>query len=132
MKKILLSFSLIVLSACADRPFESTQVIYNESFIKPGAATSQIRVHRVKQLTGSALGDDCPLIVSVDGIEAAGLQQNQYVDLYLKNGNHSISVRFKCALTSWKKSLNILADGSYAEYQAESGGVGQYRLWQTR
>lgn len=91
-----------------------------------------MRVHRVKQITGSGLGEGCPLVLSVDNIEAVGLQQNQYADLYLSKGHHKIKVRFPCAFTDWSKSLDVNADGNYQEYETELGGVGQYRMWKTK
>lgn len=129
MKKIALVLTISSLAGCVVKPYESTQNIYDKSFITPSGNSSQVRVHRVQQVTGSALGEDCPLVLKVDEKEVAGLQQNQYVDIYLPNGRHILSVRFKCALTSWKKSVELVADGKYQEYETEVGSVGQYRMW---
>ncbi|WMY75420.1 hypothetical protein RHD99_05530 [Buttiauxella selenatireducens] len=130
MKRLLIACIVIGLTGCADRPFVPTSTIYNHSFTKQTDDSTHIRVHRIKQLTGSGLGEDCPLVLKVDDIEVAGLQQNQYIDFYLTRGEHDISVRFSCALTAWKKSLTLNADGKYREYQTELGTAGQYRLLQ--
>ncbi|MGK3115335.1 hypothetical protein [Candidatus Pantoea formicae] len=128
MKRALLITLVASLAACSSRPFEKTETVYDPLLLTQKSNYTNVRVHRVNQLTGSALGDDCPLVLKVDNIEVVGLQQNQYVDLYLPEGKHTLSIRFKCALTEWRKSVDLNADGRYQEYSAESGGVGQYRM----
>lgn len=130
--KALVLLIIVLLSGCAAKPFEQTPLIYNQELTTASPSLTKIRVHRIVQLSGSGLGDNCPLILKVDGKEAAGLQQNQYVDLYVPNGTHLLSVRFKCALTAWRKSLDINADGTYQEYKTETGAAGQYRMWQVK
>ena len=126
MKKIILLLCVTSLFACSSNPFEETKTLYSTS------NSTQIRVHRVSQLSGAALGEDCPLVLKVDDKEIAGLQKNQYVDLYVPNGHHNLSVKFKCALTSWRKSLELNAVGDYQEYKTEIGAVGQYRMWRVK
>lgn len=128
MKTIIIVAAAAFLSACSARPFEQTSTIYDSKYLLENPILTQVRVHRVKQLSGSALGEDCPLVVKVDNEEIAGLQQNQYIDLYLPSGKHTISIRFKCALTAWRRSVELNADGNYQEYSAESGSVGQYSM----
>ena len=128
MKNIIVVSALTFLSACSSKPFEKTDTIYDSHLLVKNQNSTHIRVHRVSQLTGSALGDECPLVLKVDEIETVGLQQNQYVDLYLPSGKHTLSIRFKCALTAWRKSVNLIADGNFQEYSAESGSAGQYRM----
>jgi len=130
MKNIFFSLVIFVLSGCASKPYEATSIIYDSSLLNSKTASTKVRVHRVQQLSGSGLGENCPLVLKVDEKEVAGLQQNQYVDVYLPNGEHTLSVRFKCALTEWRKSLNIIANGHYQEYKTETGAAGQYRMWQ--
>lgn len=132
MRKLLLLVSVVLISSCSSAPFEHTKNIYDAKYLKPDSETSHVRVHRVSQVSGSALGESCPLVLKVDNTETVGLQQNQYVDLYLPNGNHTLSVRFKCALTAWKKSVDLLANGNYQEYATETGAVGQYRMWRVK
>ncbi|EPI2798886.1 hypothetical protein ACS5LO_000271 [Citrobacter koseri] len=132
MKRVFLGLAIVILTGCASKPFEATNTIYEPSFLKNAPDTTKIRVHRVEQLSGSALGEECPLVLKVDEKEVAGLQQNQFVDVYLPNGNHKLSVRFKCALTEWRKSVDVIANGHYQEYQTETGIAGQYRMWQVR
>ncbi|MCX3082843.1 hypothetical protein OPI34_27855 [Klebsiella michiganensis] len=129
MKKIALVLAILTVTGCTVKPYESTQNIYDKSYITPGTNSTQVRIHRVQQLTGSGLGEECPLVLKVDEKEVAGLQQNQFVDIYLPHGKHTLSVRFKCALTTWKKSVELIADGKYQEYETEVGSVGQYRMW---
>ncbi|WP_139810732.1 hypothetical protein [Pantoea rwandensis] len=128
MKKIIVASALMFISACSSNPFEKTDTIYDSHLLNKNQNTTHIRVHRVSQITGSALGSDCPLVLKVDEVETVGLQQNQYVDLYLSSGDHILSIRFKCALTAWRKSINLTANGKYQEYSAESGSAGQYRM----
>ncbi|MGK0735818.1 hypothetical protein ACSFCT_03365 [Yokenella regensburgei] len=130
--KALVPLIILLLAGCVSKPFEITPTIYNHELTTESPGLTKVRVHRVEQLSGSALGDDCPLVLKVDEKEIAGLQQNQYIDVYVPNGNHSLSVRFKCALTSWKKSLNVNADGTYQEYKTETGAAGQYRMWRVK
>lgn len=132
MKKIFLSLIIVILFGCASKPYEATSIIYDSSFINDKIGATKVRIHRIQQLSGSALGENCPLVLKVDEKEVAGLHQNQYVDVYLPNGEHKISVRFKCALTEWRKSLSIIADGHYQEYQTETGAAGQYRMWRVK
>ncbi|WP_237372644.1 hypothetical protein [Raoultella terrigena] len=129
MKTFALVLVILTMTGCATRPYESAQIIYDNLLITPSSNSTQVRVHRVKQFSGSGLGEDCPLVLKVDDKEVAGLQQNQYVDIYLPNGRHVLSVRFKCALTSWRKSVELIADGKYQEYETEVGSAGQYRMW---
>lgn len=131
MKNIIL-LSALVLAGCASKPYEPTKTVYKPSITIQKNGATQVRVHRAKQVSGSALGESCPLVLRVDDIEVAGLQQNQYVDLYLPSGKHTLSVRFKCALTEWRKSVVLEANGTYQEYETETGAAGQYRMWQTR
>lgn len=130
MKRLLIAGLVIVLAACAERPYVPTSTIYNSAFFTQSNDATHVRVHRIKQLTGAGLGEDCPLVLKIDGTEVAGLQQNQYLDFYLSKGEHNISIRLSCALTEWRKSLTLIADGEYQEYQAELGSAGQYRLSQ--
>lgn len=132
MKRIFLVFIIFALSGCASRPFEATGIIYDQSFLNDKPENTKIRVHRIKQISGLGLGEDCPLILKIDKNEVAGLQQNQYVDVYLPSGKHTLSVRFKCALTEWRKSLNINVNGQYQEFQTETGAAGQYRMWRVK
>lgn len=131
-KIIFVILALLILSGCANRPFEPASNILEPKFTIQQPNSTKVRVHRIKQFTGSALGENCPLVLSVNDIETAGLQQNQYVDLYLPEGQHAIKVRFSCAFTAWSKSLTIMADGNYQEYETENGAVGQYRMWRTK
>lgn len=130
--KSLVPLIIILLTGCVSKPFEPTPLIYDHALTTASPSLTKIRVHRIAQFSGSALGDNCPLILKVDEREVAGLQQNQYIDMYLPRGSHTLSVRFKCALTAWKKSLDINADGTYQEYKTETGAAGQYRMWQEK
>ncbi|HGY1289457.1 TPA: hypothetical protein ACNUZJ_004238 [Raoultella ornithinolytica] len=132
MKKIILLLCITSLFACSSNPFEETKTLYSSEYKNPSSNSTQIRVHRVSQLSGAALGEDCPLVLKVDDKEIAGLQRNQFVDLYVPNGHHNLSVKFKCALTSWRKSLELDATGDYQEYKTEIGAVGQYRMWRVK
>lgn len=132
MKKITLAILMMLLTGCASRPYEPSTTILAPQFTVQSADTTHVKVHRAKQISGSALGESCPLILSVDNIEAVGLQQNQYIDLYLSRGQHTLKIKFSCATTAWSKSLYVNADGNYQEYEAEIGGVGQYRMWRTK
>lgn len=109
--------------------FESTNIIYDASFSSKVPNATKIRIHRIEQLSGATLGNDCPLVLKVDGIEVAGLQQNQFIDVYLPEVNHKLSVRFKCALTAWLKSVEVNADGELQEYKTKIGATGQYQIW---
>lgn len=131
-RKYLILAIVIILVGCVSKPFEATNTIYDSSILNKTPNTTKIRVHRVEQMSGSALGDSCPLVLKVDEKEIAGLQQNQFIDIYLPAGKHTLSVKFKCALTAWRKSLDIIASGEYQEYQTETGVAGQYRMWQAR
>lgn len=132
MKRIFLGLVIVILTGCSPKPYEATGIIYDSSLLNDKTGATKVRVHRVQQLSGSGLGENCPLVLKVDEKEVAGLKQNQYVDVYLPKGEHKISVRFKCALTEWRKSLSIIADGHYQEYQTETGAAGQYRMWQVK
>lgn len=132
MKKLFLVFAILGLFGCASKPFEATKTIYDPSLLTNEPNTTKVRVHRVEQLSGSALGENCPLVLKVDEKEVAGIQQNQFIDLYLHAGKHTLSVRFKCAFTAWRKSLEIEVDGKYQEYRTETGSAGQYRMWQIK
>ena len=132
MKRMYLVLAYMLLAGCTSKPFEVTNTIYDSSLLNNTPDSTKIRVHRVEQLSGSALGEDCPLILKVDEKEVAGLQQNQFVDIYLPKGKHTLSVRFKCALTAWRKSLDINSNGEYQEYKTETGAAGQYRMWQVK
>ena len=121
-----------LLVGCANKPYEPTSTIYSQKYTSHSDERTKIRVHRVQQLTGAGLGEKCPLILKVDNTEVAGLQQNQFVDLYLNNGTHNLSVRFSCALTQWRKTLTVVADGQYQEIQTEQGAAGQYRMWRVK
>ncbi|HGY2937175.1 hypothetical protein [Citrobacter freundii] len=121
-----------LLVGCANKPYEPTSTIYSQKYTSHSDKRTKIRVHRVQQLTGSGLGEKCPLILKVDNTEVAGLQQNQFIDLYLNNGIHNLSVRFSCALTQWRKTLTVVADGQYQEIQTEQGAAGQYRMWRVK
>lgn len=122
----------ILLAGCANKPYEPTPNIYSQKYVYQSDEQTKIRVHRVQQLTGSGLGEKCPLILKVDNTEVAGLQQNQYIDLYLNKGSHDLSVRFSCALTQWRKTLTVIADGNNQEIQTEQGAAGQYRMWRVK
>ncbi|MEC3904958.1 hypothetical protein VOF77_21950 [Leclercia adecarboxylata] len=121
-----------LLVGCANKPYEPTPTIYSQKYVAQSENKTKIRVHRVQQLTGAVLGENCPLVLKVDNIEVAGLQQNQYIDLYLNNGEHDLSVRFTCAFTQWRKTLTVIADGQYQEIQTEQGAAGQYRMWRVK
>ncbi len=122
----------IGLTGCATKPYEVTHTIYDTNLTTVKENSTHVRVHRASQLTGAGLGEGCPLVLKVDENEIAGLQQNQYVDFYLPQGEHIISVKFKCAITEWRKSVQLIADGKPKEYETEIGAAGQYRLWQTK
>lgn len=132
MKNLLLVVAVFGVVSCTSKPFEATTAIYNSSLLNTVPDATKVRVHRIEQLSGSALGQDCPLVLKIDEKEVAGLQQNQFVDIYLPEGKHTLSVRFKCALTAWRKSLDIYANGQYQEYKTETGVAGQYRMWQVK
>lgn len=132
MKRTYLVLAFMMLAGCVSKPFEATDVIYDSTFLNNTPDSTKVRVHRIEQLSGAALGKDCPLVLKVDGKEVAGLKQNQFVDIYLPEGKHNLSVRFKCALTAWRKSLDIIANGEYQEYKTETGAAGQYRMWQVK
>lgn len=132
MNKLLIALCLIGMAGCAAKPYEATSTIYDPNFTSKKPDTTNIRVHRAKQITGAGLGDDCPLVLKVDQEEVAGLQQNQYIDLHLQPGRHTLSVRFKCAVTEWRKSVELEANGFYQEYETETGAAGQYRIWRTK
>jgi hypothetical protein len=121
-----------LLVGCANNPYEPTPTIYSQKYVAQSENKTKIRVHRVQQLTGAGLGESCPLVLKVDNIEVAGLQQNQYIDLYLNSGEHDLSVRFSCAFTQWRKTLTVIADGQYQEIQTEQGAAGQYRMWRVK
>lgn len=123
---------VIGLTGCAAKPYEATSTIYDTNLTTVKGNLTHVRVHRASQLTGSGLGKGCPLVLKVDEKEIAGLQQNQYVDFYLPQGEHTLSVKFKCAITEWRKSLQLIADGKPKEYETEIGAAGQYRMWQTK
>lgn len=130
--KIVVPFIIVFLVGCASKPFEKTPLIYDQELTTESPALTKIRVHRVVQISGAGLGESCPLVLKVDEKEVAGLQQNQYIDVYVPEGEHLFSVRFKCALTEWRKSISIKASGVYQEYQTETGAAGQYRMWQVK
>ncbi|MFO6298660.1 hypothetical protein [Rahnella selenatireducens] len=132
MNKLLIAGLALGLAGCAAKPYEATRTIYDTNITTAKYNLTHVRVHRLPQLTGAALGEDCPLVLKVDEKEIAGLQQNQYVDLYLPQGEHTLSVRFRCALTEWRKSAQLIADGKPREYETEIGAAGQYRMWQTK
>lgn len=132
MKKLHIVVLALGLSGCAAKTYEPTKTIYDRDLTTVNANKTHVRVHRISQLTGKALGESCPLVLKVDEKEIAGLQQNQYVDLYLPQGEHTLSVRFKCAFTEWRKSTQLTADGKPKEYETEIGAAGQYRMWQTK
>lgn len=132
MNKWIVAGALFLLLGCADKPYVPTSAIYSQTLTARNDASTQVRVHRVQQLTGSGLGEGCPLVLKVDNVEVAGLQQNQYVDIYLPGGEHNLSVRFSCALTSWRKTLSIYTDGHYQEILTEVGAAGQYRMWRVK
>lgn len=132
MKKWTIIGCVALLIGCANKPYEPTPTIYSQKHVTHSTNKTQIRVHRVQQLSGSGLGEKCPLVLKVDNIEVAGLQQNQYVDLYLDTGTHDLSVRFSCALTQWRKTLTVTANGQYQEIQTEQGVAGQYRMWRVK
>lgn len=121
-----------LLAGCVNKPYEPTPTIYSQKYVYRSDEQTKIRVHRIQQFTGSGLGENCPLILKVDNTEVAGLQQNQYIDLYLSKGSHDLSVRFSCALTQWRKTLTVVADGHYQEIQTEQGVAGQYRMWRVK
>ena len=132
MNKWIAAGTVFLLVGCANKPYMATPTIYSQTLIARNDDATKIRVQRVQQLTGSGLGEGCPLVLKVDHVEVAGLQQNQYVDIYLPTGKHDLSVRFSCALTSWRKTLSINADGHYQEILTEVGAAGQYRMWQVK
>ncbi|KAB8308227.1 hypothetical protein EH227_15560 [Rouxiella chamberiensis] len=132
MKKLLIAVLALGLAGCATKPYEATRTIYDKDLTTANGNLTHVRVHRASQLTGAALGESCPLVLKVDNKEIAGLQQNQYVDVFLPQGEHALSVRFKCALTEWRKSTQFIADGKPREYETELGVAGQYRMWQTK
>ncbi|WP_074823715.1 hypothetical protein [Pragia fontium] len=132
MKKLFLLIAVMMGIACTARPYTAAHETYDSRYLVENKSKTHVRIHRVNQISGSGLPDDCPLVLKVDGIDVVGLQQNQFVDLYLPNGEHSLSVKFKCALTEWKKSVTLVADGATQEYETEIGVAGQYRMWRTK
>ncbi|VEJ54649.1 hypothetical protein [Pragia fontium] len=132
MKKLLLLLAVVMVMACTARPYMSAHETYDSRYLVQNKSKTHVRIHRVNQISGSGLPDDCPLVLKVDGIDVVGLQQNQFVDLYLPNGEYSLSVRFKCALTEWKKSVTLVADGVPQVYETETGASGQYRMWRAK
>lgn len=128
-KGILLAAAVMLISSCTARPFQKTNTIYDPVFLTETPQSTHVRIHRVKQFTGGGYqGNSFPLVLKVDNVETVGLQQNQYVDLYLPQGQHTLSIRFECAITEWRKSVKLNAIGNYQEYAAEIGSVGQYRI----
>lgn len=116
MRKIILICAALVLAGCSSGPYEATpQVLQAFATQKPN--TTKIRVHRQPQLSGPLLEETCPLIVYVDDKAAAGLQKNQYVDLYVPNGVHSLKVKFSCAITPIDKAMTIQLDGTPQFYE---------------
>lgn len=132
MKQVIVFAVAALLIGCAEKPYEASSTIYSSAFAQKSSSKTKVRVHREQQLTGSALGESCPLVLKVDDVEVARLQQNQYVDLYLADGLHDLSVRFACAATAWRKSITIIADGKDQEINTEQGAAGQYRMWRVK
>lgn len=130
--KFALAIFAMAIAGCADRPYVPATAIYDSAALIDKQGMTTVRVHRVQQLTGAGLGEKCPLVLSLDSIKVAGLQQNQYVDLYLKPGEHTLEVRLACAYTSMKGRLKFTAFGDRQEFKTELGDAGQYRLWQTK
>jgi len=111
VRKLILICAALVMAGCSSGPYEPTQQVL-QAYTTQKPNTTKIRVHRKPQLSGSILDESCPLIVYVDNKEAAGLQKNQYVDLYLPNGVHSLKVKFSCAITPIDKAMTIELDGT--------------------
>jgi len=130
--KLALVMLAMAIAGCADKPYIPSTVVYDSAALVQRQGFTNVRVHRIQQITGAGLGEKCPLVLSLDNIKVAGLQQNQYVDLYLKPGEHTLAVRLACAYSSMKGSLEFTAFGERQEFKTELGGAGQYRIWQTK
>jgi len=116
VRKLILICAALGMAGCSSGPYEPTQQVL-QAYTTQKPNTTKIRVHRKPQLSGSILDESCPLIVYVDNKEAAGLQKNQYVDLYLPNGVHSLKVKFSCAITPIDKAMTIELDGTPQTYE---------------
>ena len=127
MKKIILICAALVMAGCSAGPYEPTQqVLQAYSTSKPD--TTKVRVHRKPQISGSILDESCPLIVYVDEKEAAGLQKNQYADLYIPNGIHTLKVKFSCAITPLDKAMTIELDGTSQTFETALNSLHRYSL----
>ncbi|WP_328803085.1 hypothetical protein [Rouxiella aceris] len=127
MRKLTMLAVALVLAACSSGPYApSQQILQAYTVNKPG--TTKIRVHRLPQLSGSLLDESCPLIVYIDNKEAAGLQKNQYADLYVPNGIHSLKVKFSCAITPMDKALTINLEGTAQSYETALNTTERYSL----
>ncbi|EIC85433.1 hypothetical protein [Serratia sp. M24T3] len=127
MRKFILVCAALVLAGCSAGPYEPTQqVLQAYASQKPG--TTKIRVHRQPQIAGSILDESCPLIVYMDNKEVAGLQKNQYADLYVPNGTHSLKVKFSCAITPLDKAMTIQLDGTPQTYETGLNSAQRYSL----
>ncbi len=126
-KKFILICAALALAGCSAGPYAPTQQVL-QTYASPKANTTKIRVHRAPQFAGSMFDESCPLIVYVDNKEVAGLQKNQYADLYLPNGMHSLKVKFSCALTSRDKDLSIQLNGTPQSYETALNSAQRYSL----
>ena len=52
--------------------------------------------------------------------------------MYLSNGKHTLSVNFKCAVTSISKTLDIDVFGVPQEYKTDVDSFGLYRIWRVK
>jgi hypothetical protein len=127
VRKLLMICAALVLAGCSSGPYAPTQQVL-QAYTTSKPDTTKVRVHRQPQLAGSILDESCPLIVYVDDKEAAGLQKNQYVDLYLANGVHSLKVKFSCAITPIDKALTIQVDGTPQSYETALNDAQRYSL----
>jgi len=131
VRKLVLICAALVLAGCSSGPYEPTQQIL-QAYTVDNPGSTKIRVHRQPQIKGSILDESCPLIVYVDQKEAAALQKNQYADLYVSQGKHDLKVKFSCAITPMSKSLTLVADGDYQDYETSLSTTGQYLLTRTK
>ncbi len=127
MRKLISICAALALAGCSAGAYEPTKQVL-QAYESPKPDTTKIRVHRQPQLAGSFFDESCPLIVYVDNKEVAGLQKNQYADLYVPNGTHSLKVKFSCAITSLDKATTIQLDGTPQTYETALNSAQRYSL----
>lgn len=127
MQKLILICAALALAGCSAGPYAPTQQVL-QAYATQKPNTTKVRVHRQPQLAGSFFDDSCPLIVYVDNKEAAGLQKNQYADLFVPNGSHSLKVKFSCAITSLDKAMTVQLDGTPQSYETALNSAQHYSL----